>query len=66
MAGKAIQPVKASLSIGDVQAESSVSPGAKEVTFNVKLKAGKTRMAALFTTEDGKTYGAYYAYVRKK
>ena len=65
-AGKKISPVKASLKIGDVVAESAVAPGAKEVVFNVKLKAGKTRMAALFVTAAGQEFGAYYAYVRKK
>ena len=64
--GKRIQPVKASLKIGDLSVSAKIEPGAKEATFDVTLKAGKTRMWALFTTADGKTYGAYYAYVRKK
>ena len=64
--GKAIRPVKASIRVGDAAAESTVKPGVKEVVFNLKLKQGKTRMTALFTTKDGKEYGAYYAYVTKK
>ncbi len=64
--GKAFEPVKASIEIGDVMAESDVPSGAKEVVFNVRLKEGKTRLTALFETGDGDTYGAYYAYVKKK
>jgi hypothetical protein len=30
------------------------------------LPAGKTRMTALFTTRDGGTVGAFYAYVKKR
>ncbi len=65
-AGVKIKPVKATLKIGDLAVESEVKPGAKEVVFNVKLKAGKTRMAGLFITESGDRYGTYYAYVLKK
>jgi hypothetical protein len=36
------------------------------VVFNVKLKAGKTRMAGLFVTGSGDKYGTYYAYVLKQ
>ena len=64
--GKAINPVKASIRIGKTVAEHSVSPGDKEVVFNLSLKKGKTRMAGLFTTESGEEFGAYYAYVTKK
>ena len=39
--------------------------GDKEDVFNMTLKKGKTRMAALFTTAEGDEYGAYYAYVKK-
>jgi arylsulfatase A-like enzyme len=64
--GKPINPTKASLNIGDVAVSSSVPDGAKEVTFRLKLKAGKTQMSALFETADGEEYGAYYVYVTKK
>lgn len=63
--GVGIKPVKASIQIGDVKATKLVSPGDKEVTFELELKAGKTRMAALFETQQGERYGAYYAYVTK-
>ncbi len=64
--GKAIDPTKVSIKIGNVSATSPVPAGAKEVKFNLNLKAGKTQMSALFETADGQTYGAYYAYVTKK
>ena len=56
----------AAITVGDVQLESAVEPGAKEVVFDMELEVGKTRLSALFTTADGSQYGAYYAYVRRK
>ena len=64
--GKAINPVKASLKIGGVFAGQDVAIGAKEVVFDVKLKAGKTKLETLFISEDGTEYGAYFVYVTKK
>ncbi|MEX1026461.1 MAG: N-acetylgalactosamine-4-sulfatase, partial [Candidatus Paceibacterota bacterium] len=64
--GKSIKPVTATLQIGDVAAEQAVAEGDEEVTFQVKLKPGKTRMHATFETAGGETYGAYYAYVEKE
>ncbi len=64
--GKAVQAVNASVRIGDVTAEAPVEPGAKQVTLQMTLPAGKSRMRATFTTGDGVTVGAYYAYVRKQ
>ena len=63
--GVAIPVVKATLQIGDVKTEAEVPAGAKEVVLKLNLKAGKQRMTALFKTRDGKTVGAYYAYVKK-
>lgn len=64
--GKAINPIKATLKIGEISAERKVLAGAKEAVFNLKLRKGKTRMAALFIGEKGEEHGAYYAYVKKK
>lgn len=64
--GKAINPVKATISVGKVTAESSIQPGDKEVVFHLKLKQGKTQMTALFIGAQGEEHGAYYAYVLKK
>ena len=63
--GLPIQATRATLKIGDQSAETDVAAGAVEVTFTMTLKAAKTRMSARFFTEEGKEYGAYYAYVRK-
>ncbi len=65
-AGAAIKPVKATLRIGDVSEEAEVAPGAREVVFNVKLEAGKTRLSASFVEAGGKQYGAYFVYVRRR
>ena len=64
--GLQFKPVKATLQIGEVSAESDVTTGAKEVVFNITLKAGKTRMTGLFRTAEDEQYGAYFAYVKKK
>lgn len=64
--GKKIQPVKAMVQIGEVVATSTIPAGSDEVTFQLTLPAGKTRMSAIFETADGTEYGAYYAYVTKK
>ena len=64
--GKQIRPTRASIEIAGVSAQADVARGAKEVVFQLKLPAGKTRMEALFTTDDGAEFGAYYAYVTKK
>ena len=64
--GVAIHPIKATIQIANVTETIDVMPGAKEATFNVKLTAGKTRLAATFETADGAEYGAYYVYVRRK
>jgi arylsulfatase B len=64
--GKAVKAVTARLRIGPRQLQSDVAAGAKEVVFEVDLKAGRTRMEAVFSDADGRQYGAYYAYVRKR
>lgn len=63
--GKPIPATKATVVIGDEQAEAAVSPGQKEVVMTLQLPAGKTKMAARFFTENGEEYGAYFAYVEK-
>ena len=63
--GKQIEPTMASIRIGEAFRESEVASHSKEVMFKLPLKAGKARMTALFTTDDGTEYGAYYVYVEK-
>ena len=65
-AGQGINPNQASLKIAGLEMEKEVKPGDKEVIFELKLPAGKTRMSALFLSADGQQHGAYYAYVTKK
>jgi len=64
--GKAIQPVKATLSIGEIKLEQQIDANNPGVTFTTKLKPGKQRLKTLFITEDGTEYGAYFVYVAKK
>jgi len=64
--GVGIKAVKAELKIGDISESAAITADAKEVVFNVKLKAGRTKMIGTFLTKEGKAYGAYYAYVLKK
>lgn len=64
--GKAITVNKATLEIGDQQKAKEFSKDAKEVVFNMNLKKGKTRLTALFKSDDGKEYGSYFVYVTKK
>ena len=63
--GISIDPVRVTLKIGDQTVSGDVKPGQKEVTFKLKLKAGKARMSGLFESADGKSWGTYYAYVEK-
>ena len=65
-AGQGINAVKASLKIGDIEKSAEFAGDAKEVKFNVTLKAGKTKLTGTFFNADGQPYGAYYAYVLKK
>ncbi len=64
--GDAVQAVKAVVRIGNVTAEAPIDPGAKKVVLEMTLPAGKTQMTAHFTTRDGRTVGAFYAYVTKR
>jgi len=61
----AIEAVTARLKIADVDMTKPIEPEDKAVTFNVELKAGKTRMQTWFTKKDGDSLGAYYIYVKR-
>jgi arylsulfatase A-like enzyme len=63
--GKAIGATTARLKIADVDTTQPVSPGARAVRFEVKLKAGKTRLQTWFTNKRGESWGAYYLYVKR-
>ncbi|HCS55518.1 MAG TPA: N-acetylgalactosamine-4-sulfatase, partial [Planctomycetaceae bacterium] len=64
--GVAIKPVKVKLQIGDLVKTKTVNSDHKEVTFQLELKPETTTMSAVFLTENGEEYGAYYAYIEKK
>lgn len=61
--GIAIQPVKATLLIGDNSLTTKIVPGTPEVRFRLQLPVGKTELTASFETATGEQYGAYFAYV---
>ncbi len=64
--GLAIKPVKATLQIGDVTVTKPIGTNAKEVTFDLTVKAGKKTLSASFESEDGTVHGAYFVYVTRK
>jgi arylsulfatase A-like enzyme len=63
--GKAISATKARLKIADVDQSKPVARDATEVKFQVKLKAGKTRLQTWFTDDKGTSRGAYYVYAKR-
>jgi hypothetical protein len=63
--GKAIGATNARLKIADVDATKPIPANAHAITFQVKLKAGKTRLQTWFTDEKGESRGAYYVYVKR-
>ena len=63
--GAAIHPTKAMIAIGDQESTKAIDARAKEVSFNLKLKAGKTKLTTQFIGDDGTIHGAYFVYVTK-
>jgi len=63
--GKAITATKARLTIADEDITVPVSRNARAVTFDLHLKAGKTRLQTWFTDERDNSRGAYYVYVKR-
>jgi len=63
--GRAISATRARLKLADVDVTQPVSTDATAVTFQVKLKAGKARLQTWFTDDQGRSWGAYYVYVRR-
>ena len=62
--GKALNISTARIVISDIDRTQDVSPDAKKVTFEVKLKKGKTKLQTWFKNEK-QTRGAYYVYIKK-
>ncbi len=63
--GKAITATEARIKIGDEDMTVPVSRNARAVTFQVRLKAGKTRLQTWFMDNRGNSRGAYYVYVKR-
>jgi len=63
--GKAIRVTGARIKIADVDQSKPVDKAAVEVTFRVKLKAGKAKLQTWFTDDGGASRGAYYVYAKR-
>jgi len=63
--GKAITATEARLKIADEDMTVPVSRNARAVTFEVRLKTGKTRLQTWFMDDRGNSRGAYYVYVKR-
>jgi arylsulfatase A-like enzyme len=63
--GKAITATEARLTIADQDVTVPVSRNARAVTFDLRLKAGKTRLQTWFMDNRGNSRGAYYVYVKR-
>ncbi|MHC4430890.1 MAG: sulfatase-like hydrolase/transferase [Planctomycetota bacterium] len=63
--GKAINVTRARITIGSVEESKPVHRQAAEVTFRLKLRAGKTRLQTWFTDDAGASRGAYYVYAKR-
>jgi len=59
--GVAVSAAVARLTIGEQSWEAPVAPGSPAVELRVPLKAGETRMSAVFVAKDGAELGAFYA-----
>jgi len=60
-----LEATRARLKIADVDVSQPAFSKDSKSTFQVKLKAGKTRLQTWLTTPEGKTRGAYFVYVRR-
>ena len=63
--GLAFSPNKATIKLSGQTMMEKVSPGDKGITFRIKLEAGRTQFSAAFSDGEGRTMGAFYAYVKK-
>ena len=62
--GRAMDCVRAAISIGGVERSSEISGSAKKVSFRVGLEAGPTMLLTTLFRSDGEEHGAYFASVR--
>ena len=64
-AGRVLLPVNARVRIGGVEKTKKVQGDRKAVTFNVRLKKGKTDLKTWLINPDGSSFGAYYVVVKR-
>ncbi len=62
---KPLEAVKASIKIGDYSKEVTVAADQVKVVFEMELPKGPADLESLFTLENGKQRGAYFAYIRR-
>lgn len=63
--GKAITATQARLKVAGEDLTKPITVDAHSVTFQVRLKAGKTRLQTWLTSENGTSRGAYYVYAKR-
>ncbi|OHB76825.1 MAG: N-acetylgalactosamine-4-sulfatase [Planctomycetes bacterium RBG_16_55_9] len=63
--GKAISATKARLKVANVDETKPIPMDARAITFEVRLKAGKTRLQTWFMDDEGTSRGAYYVYSKR-
>jgi arylsulfatase A-like enzyme len=64
--GKALPITGATLKIGGFEENKPVGPQDTNITFEVDLNPGETRLHALFTGDDDLSLCAYYVYIEKE
>ena len=62
---RSLDAVTAEVAIAGVERKRKVDPAAAHATFRLKLPAGETTLRSLLTTAEGKTRGAYFAYITR-
>ena len=62
---KFLTVTKARIKLGAVEQTQAVAPGAKEVTFKLKLKSGPAKLQTWFMDAKDKSAGAYFLYAKR-
>ncbi|MDP6545382.1 MAG: arylsulfatase [Phycisphaerae bacterium] len=62
---KFLKVTKARIKLGEVDQAQAVPPGAREVTFKLKLKAGPAKLQTWFMDAKDKSAGAYFLYAKR-
>ncbi|MDB4459085.1 arylsulfatase [bacterium] len=62
----AINATNATLKVGDQSITKKIPSGSKQISFSIKLKAGRTQLQSTIVDDAGVERGAYYANVERK